>query len=656
MKDVPMDMLKMNSFICNICQGLTYHDFGVRSDQRQVIACSDCGMGVLREIPEDTSIFYVGDYYTADSEHEGYSNYDYTASHNLLWVRHAIEYFSGSKKLLDIGAANGFLLSQLSDSYQKYGIEVNEDASAQAEASGVTIISSDIYKAPARYNNFFDVVTSIATYEHVIDFRKAVEVSLKLLKKNGVLIFEVPLISETQDSSVWYRTSLEHIYYPTVSGLTELFRLLGVNLVGFETAVEGFGTTYIGVVTRTPEKKLLADRLINALTTDNIALLSEDEQLINVAFKIVHNFSPTSDGILTLPKLIERGINTKVMSRLTQLWHNDFMDVYRLQIKNAENERMIDALRIESEQAENYASRASKALAEFAVEFKGSGLINNKEFDAISALVSTLSHDGSYAKTEASDRMIELNQKLLHFLIRYQHLEDTSNALTYRLASAEQQLSDIVNSTSWRGTARLRSALTRYPNLRKLTRRSMKVLWWTLNGTLLQNMKLYMSQSKDGSSPVSLETTEMYTGDLRQAKPQIQFVPALSVVLSSRPNGLRQAVSSLLERIPSEWELVIAGVEEEWKLSHPLLRYTSSGTDQHVQFLFDDLTKSTFGRLVVFVGTDELKQLPSGQTMEFTQQTGEDETLSEITKLKQLLNESAETDGDLQVQRLWRRP
>ncbi len=660
-------MQKTNSFICNICQGITPRDFGVRSDQRQVIACSDCGMGVLKEIPEDTSIFYVGDYYTSDSEHDGYSNYDYTASHSLLWVRHAIEYFTGSKKLLDIGAANGFLLSQLGDSYQKYGIEVNEKASAQAKANSVEIISSDIYETPARYKNFFDVVTSIATYEHVTDFRKAVEASLKLLKKNGVLIFEVPLISETQDSSVWYRTSLEHVYYPTVSGLTELFRLLGVNLAGFETAVEGFGTTYIGVVTRTPEKKLLADRLIDVLTEDNLALLSDDERSINVAFKIVHSFSPTSDGILALPQLIERGINTQVMSRLTQLWHNDFMDAYRLRVKNAENERAIDGLRVEAEQAENYARRASNALAAFAVQFKDSGLIHNKEFDAISELVSTPSPGGSCATAEAGDRLIKLNQKLLPFLIQYQQLEDSSNALTHRLAATEQQLSDVVTSTSWRATARLRSILTRYPRLKRPIRRSMKVLWWIRNGTFLQHMKLYLEHRRtrstakgatagSGSRTPNTETAGLHVGDLRQAAPLVQFVPALSVVMCVKPDGMTHAVSSLLECIPSEWELVIAGAPEVWKLSHPLLRYASDRADQNTQICFDDLTKNTFGRLVAYVGTCELKQLSSEQLMELRQQTLEAEMLPEVTKLNRLLSESAKARGDLHVQRLWRRP
>lgn len=659
-------MQKTNTFVCNICHGVTPCDFGVRSDQRQVIACRDCGMGVLKEIPQDTSIFYVGDYYKSDCEHDGYSNYDYTASHSLLWVRHVIEYFAGSKKLLDIGAANGYLLSQLDDSYQKYGIEVNEKACAQAEAKGVKIISSDIYETPARYNNFFDIVTSIATYEHLTDFRKAVEASLKLVKEDGVLIFEVPLISETKDNSVWYSTSLEHVYYPTISGLTELFRLLGVNLAGFETTVEGFGSTYIGLVTRTPEKTLLADRLIDILNEENLALLSDDERSINVAFNIVHSFSPTSDGILALPQLIERGINTQVMSRLTQLWHNDFIDAYKLRVKNAEIERMIDGLQIKAEQAESYARRASDALTTFTVQLNQSGLINNTEFDVISEIVSP-SRCSSFETTGASDKLIKLTQELLPFLIRYQQLQDSSTLLARRLAAAEQELSDVVTSTSWRATARLRSILARHPGLKRQIRRLVKILWWLSKGTLLENMRHYLEHRKirsgaetavsgSGSLNPKLETARSPSPGLRQTAPRVQFVPAVSVLLCIKPGDLTPAVSHLLERIPSEWELVIVGSAKEWKLSHPLLRYVNAGTAQKRQFCFDDLTHSTFGRLVAYVGTEELKEATLDQTTEIAKQTLEDETLAEVTKLNQLLSESAEGWGDLYLQRLWRRP
>ncbi|EMG53556.1 hypothetical protein WYI_12488 [Ochrobactrum sp. CDB2] len=98
------------------------------------------------------------------------------------------------------------------------------------------------------------------------------------------------------------------------------------------------------------------------------------------------------------------------------------------------------------------------------------------------------------------------------------------------------------------------------------------------------------------------------------------------------------------------------GSAKEWKLSHPLLRYVNAGTAQKRQFCFDDLTHSTFGRLVAYVGTEELKEATLDQTTEIAKQTLEDETLAEVTKLNQLLSESAEGWGDLYLQRLWRRP
>jgi hypothetical protein len=68
----------------------------------------------------------------------------------------------------------------------------------------------------------FDIITSIATFEHVLDFRGVVAACLRQLAPSGVLLFEVPLISATRDDKHWYHGSYEHIFYLTISGLDRL--------------------------------------------------------------------------------------------------------------------------------------------------------------------------------------------------------------------------------------------------------------------------------------------------------------------------------------------------------------------------------------------------------------------------------------------------
>lgn len=674
-------MQEMNDFVCNICGSTEHHEFGVRSDQREVVACSACGMGVLKSIPEDTSIFYVGDYYAAESENDGYSDYDFTASHSLLWVKYAIEYFCIKGNILDIGAANGFLLSQLSNSYLKYGIEVNNEACLEAEGNGVRIISSDIYDVDSKYESYFDIITSIATYEHVIDFRRAVENSLQLLKPDGVLIFEVPVISDKQDSSIWYRTSLEHIYYPTVSGLTELFRILGVSMTGFESSVEGFGTTYIGIVTRNPNKALLASKFISTINEKDIAKLSEEDRIINVSFNIVHSFFPTSEGILALPLLIRRGINNNVMSRLTQLWHSDFIEAYRLRVENEQKKMAFDELTKTRDQqdilikdlknsvrniesAKKYARRVNDSIRDFSKRLEANVDLNDPELKEIFDLSSISPQNYSHDNFESADRIVEINQKMLFLLTKYRESADRTHELIDRLNSVELRLSEVMNSTSWRATEGLRRTLSHHPRIADIGRRSMKILSWTLKGTLFQHLKLYMAHHRKekamaavGSRPVvhydkAASVMETSVNESKGLQLPVQFTPTLSIVLCLKSVDQHKAVSDLLDAAPGEWELMIVGMYDEWRLSHPLLRYLPLNTSQNFDVRFEEIINKTFGKCVVLVGeaeTDEVSNMVRTDTARNV------DIQQEVAKLTLLLGQIEEGGKMMRIQRLWRR-
>ena len=162
-------------------------------------------MGRLQEQPADTRQFYDDDYYGGNGKNGGgYADYELTAEHGLLWAKLVVEALlpDPGSRILDIGCADGHLLRRLSRGYGRFGIEVNQAAAERAEASGVTIIGSDILDPTleARYGRTFDAVTAIATFEHVLDIKEALGNSLGTGKT--VNVFEVPLISDTRDNTV----------------------------------------------------------------------------------------------------------------------------------------------------------------------------------------------------------------------------------------------------------------------------------------------------------------------------------------------------------------------------------------------------------------------------------------------------------------------
>ncbi|NMQ26764.1 class I SAM-dependent methyltransferase [Candidatus Accumulibacter phosphatis] len=90
------------------------------------------------------------------------------------------------------GVRTGFLLKALGGGYEISGIEVNESSAERARVGGglglleMIFFERDLFP---KYAGYFDAITAIAVFEHVTDFRKAIEVSLQMLKPDGVLIF-----------------------------------------------------------------------------------------------------------------------------------------------------------------------------------------------------------------------------------------------------------------------------------------------------------------------------------------------------------------------------------------------------------------------------------------------------------------------------------
>ncbi len=339
-------------FHCNVCGGTGISKKIARGDGQGVLFCADCGMGMVDNPPDTTDGFYEDGYYgTVAAGVPGYSDYAFTAEHGLLWCRLIIEALAPlGGRILDVGCADGFLLHRLSSRYERFGIEVNAAASAKAAAGGVTMIANDVSdpKVTGGFWGKFDVIASIATFEHVLDLRKAVQTCLDQLAPAGLLLFEVPLISDHRDNNDWFNSSYEHIYYPTVSGLDRLFSSFpGVYFTGFETDIKGYGSTYIGVATRDASMFARAQRLFQA--TDQAVLdgLDAVETQLNLAYHVVHCFRPTPERVLALPALLDIEAAPNLLKRLTQLWYGD-------SVLAVERDVYFDAFQFHQQDARNW--------------------------------------------------------------------------------------------------------------------------------------------------------------------------------------------------------------------------------------------------------------------------------------------------------------
>src|SRR5262249_50857664 len=147
----------------------------------------------------------------------------------------------------------------------------NPGMADRSRVSGVEVLASDIYDPSLleKHAGSFDVVTALAVFEHTRDIRRAVEIAAGLLREGGLLLFEVPLVGTEIDDGVWFRSSLEHVWYPTERAITYLFDSLNLPLVGAERQIVGFASTYIGMVGCGDERTVVENRF-RELTGDEI--------------------------------------------------------------------------------------------------------------------------------------------------------------------------------------------------------------------------------------------------------------------------------------------------------------------------------------------------------------------------------------------------
>lgn len=276
-------------------------------------------MGVVDRSATDLLELYADSYFAADTERGvGYADYPYTAEHSTAWAAALVPLISEpGSNVLDIGCADGHLLKKLVDEYDCFGIEVNIEMARRATAAGVKIIAHDLNDLPpdARYRASFDVVTAIAVFEHLENFRAGVESALELLRPAGVLIFEVPLIGGTADDGVWFASSLEHVAYPTQSAITHLFeRELRRPVAGREVLIEDFGTTCVGVVG--PEA---VRRDFLAIADTPLQELGPAARRFRFLFDVVHAGTVTPAHAQVLGEL-RADLNEFSLRRVAELW------------------------------------------------------------------------------------------------------------------------------------------------------------------------------------------------------------------------------------------------------------------------------------------------------------------------------------------------
>jgi O-antigen biosynthesis protein len=471
-------------FSCNGCGRREFTPMAVRADGVNIIQCVHCGLGVVESIPDNLAAFYGDNYYVNGGE-RGYADYRFAAEHGTGWAAQLIKLLRDDGTILDIGCADGYLLNHVGEGFQRFGIEVNAEMAQRARDSGITIVGNDIFAPEIRnqYRGHFDVVSAIAVFEHLNDFRAGFEIAVDLLKDDGVLLFEVPVMSEQSSNQAWLNSSFEHIYYPTEASIRYIVEeRLNRHLVGAELVVKGYASTYAGAVTKSAQGAKRFEAVFSRLLDADDVSLSKDETIARLHLRLMHMAQSSEASVSDINTLQSEQLSEPIVARIVQLWTFDLqrLKARKKELNDLTQER--DALQELADRWEQSWRQKSEQLA--------------TETGRLSALLEVARRDGKLNAAKAThaiavemERYAALEAKASEAYARAANADARVAEAQGRYVAAEQELAAIRTSALWRAIQPLHRLGRRYPSISRRLRQAARLTWWAMQFKLGVNLR-----------------------------------------------------------------------------------------------------------------------------------------------------------------------
>ncbi|HEX3660842.1 MAG TPA: class I SAM-dependent methyltransferase [Acidobacteriaceae bacterium] len=233
---------------CPICgapervKWLTAPDhFHGRPERYQLLRCADCSLVWLDDPPSkaEMGMHYGADYDRTISAASKAPEHWFARRDAVLRLKPA----GGS--LLDLGCAGGgFLSAMKGPSWKLSGIEMSEDAAAEARRRcGAEVFVGDILDAPFSPGSF-DVITCFNVFEHVYEPKDVLVKVAEWLKPGGVFYTLMPNIDSAGArifGSYWYALELpRHLHHFSPATLRRVAYSAGLLEVSVKTHRELF--------------------------------------------------------------------------------------------------------------------------------------------------------------------------------------------------------------------------------------------------------------------------------------------------------------------------------------------------------------------------------------------------------------------------------
>ena len=215
---------------CIVCQSRNEKNF-FTVGSFEIARCGDCG---LVRTANPRKFDYQS--YHRDEDYQKFAS----LFKNFFLKRYKIicKFKKEPGKVLEIGASTGTFLEIFQEKgWQVWGVEPSISGEI-AQKKDIKILRSTFEKAKLP-QNFFDVIILNHTLEHLENPVLVLQKAKKLLKKNGVVLVDVPnfgsLSAKIRGKRWPYLTPEEHLFHFTPGTLKKVFKKAGLGVIHTET-------------------------------------------------------------------------------------------------------------------------------------------------------------------------------------------------------------------------------------------------------------------------------------------------------------------------------------------------------------------------------------------------------------------------------------
>jgi 2-polyprenyl-3-methyl-5-hydroxy-6-metoxy-1,4-benzoquinol methylase len=270
---------------CILC-GTSERELLIRQDPWNVKRCTHCGLGFLDPRPskEDLRNLYGEEYFV---KHYGMGAEPDTAKfkRKLRSFSSHIRFFRRIKRkgrILDVGCGNAYFLSACREKgYEVHGLDISGWAvqyATQKLGLPIALGAVDEVELPSQS---FDIITMWHFLEHTRDPQLALQKVKSWLKRDGILVVEVPNYEGTDAQHMWQAWdgwSLPyHFWHFSVQTQERLLRKSGFRVVKSKTY---HSAAVRGALKQIPGLKLFARLISRFYSGHSVAVISVlDENL-----------------------------------------------------------------------------------------------------------------------------------------------------------------------------------------------------------------------------------------------------------------------------------------------------------------------------------------------------------------------------------------